>query len=248
MTGAPLPEVTAEGLRVGQAALDAGVGLKLTGGVAVWQRCPRARTAPLARQYADVDFVGRACDKAAIVDLLEELRYVQDAEFNALHGASRLFFWDRENDRQLDVFLDRVEMCHELDLSDRLGDDAITIPIADLLLMKLQIYETNDKDYLDIIALLADHQLGEDDRGIDLGRITGLLGADWGWWRTCTEVAARAAAFARELTDPDLGERVTGQVEELERRLEAVPKGRRWKLRARVGDRARWYELPEETH
>jgi hypothetical protein len=26
-----------------------------------------------------------------------------------------------------------------------------------------------------------------------------------------------------------------------------VPKGMKWKLRAKVGDRVRWYELPEEV-
>jgi hypothetical protein len=30
-------------------------------------------------------------------------------------------------------------------------------------------------------------------------------------------------------------------------RIEAEPKGRGWKLRARIGERKRWYELPEEV-
>jgi hypothetical protein len=29
--------------------------------------------------------------------------------------------------------------------------------------------------------------------------------------------------------------------------LEQAPKSRRWKLRDRIGERKRWYELPEET-
>lgn len=235
-------------MRVAQAAVDAGVRLKLTGGVAVWHRCASARSATLARAYADADFVGRARDKAIIVSLLEELGYVPDTEFNALHGASRLFFWDRVNDRQLDVFLDRVEMCHELDLRDRIDDDSLTIPLADLMLMKLQIYETNDKDYLDIIALLVDQPFTDEDRGLDVRRLTEVLGGDWGWWRTCTEVAGRAAAFARGLPDQTIAERVEAHVAELNRLLEDAPKSRRWKLRARVGERVRWYELPEETH
>ena len=248
MSGTPLPEVAAEGVRVARAAVDGGVPFKLTGGIAVWHRCPSARSAPLARAYADTDFVGRARDKATIVSLLEGLGYVPDTEFNALHGASRLFFWDRVNARQLDVFLDRVEMCHGLDLTDRIDDETLTIPLADLLLMKLQIFETNDKDYLDILALLADHPLTEDDSGLDARRLTEVLGADWGWWRTCTEVARRTAAFAQELPDRGIAERATAQVAELGRRLDDAPKSRRWKVRARVGERVRWYELPEETH
>lgn len=247
MTGAPLAEVSAEGVRVAQAAVDAGVALKLTGGVAVWHLCPRARSAPLARRYEDVDLVGLARETAAIVSLLEGLGYTPDSEFNALQGASRLLFWDRHNDRQLDVFLDRVEMCHELDLRDRLGGESVTIPPADLLLMKLQIYQTNDKDHLDIIALLADHAFTEADDGLGIDRLVSLLSSDWGWWRTATEVAHRTVSHAERLGNEDLVQRVTAQVQELDRRLEAAPKSRRWKVRARLGERVRWYELPEEV-
>ena len=34
--------------------------------------------------------------------------------------------------------------------------------------------------------------------------------------------------------------------EELEERIEAEPKSRAWRLRAKIGERKRWYELPEE--
>jgi hypothetical protein len=30
-------------------------------------------------------------------------------------------------------------------------------------------------------------------------------------------------------------------------RIEAEPKSRSWRLRAKIGDRKRWYELPEEV-
>ena len=51
------------------------------------------------------------------------------------------------NRRRLDVFLDRFEMCHQLDLRDRLGLEPPTLPLADLLLTKLQVVETTDKDF-----------------------------------------------------------------------------------------------------
>jgi hypothetical protein len=40
---------------------------------------------------------------------------------------------------------------------------------------------------------------------------------------------------------------VGARVEELKAAIERWPKSRRYKLRARVGERVRWYELPEET-
>jgi hypothetical protein len=48
---------------------------------------------------------------------------------------------------------------HTIDLRDRFELDDATLPLADLLLTKLQIVQLNEKDVLDILALLADHEL-----------------------------------------------------------------------------------------
>src|SRR3954451_16641319 len=87
--------------------------------------------------------------------------------FNALHGATRLNFHDAARDRPLDVLLDRFTMAHALDLRDRFTPGALTLPLAELLLTKLQVVSINAKDLRDIAALLLDHELG--DGGIDAG-------------------------------------------------------------------------------
>jgi hypothetical protein len=244
----PCAETIDEGRRVSAAALEAGVPLKITGGVAVAMRCPSARQAPLARNYADVDVVGRARDSRAIDSLLFGLGYQADTEFNAVHGSSRMFFWDPLNERQLDVFLDEVMMCHHLDLKKRIDTDEPTLSLADLLLMKLQIVETNDKDYLDIIALLVDQPFTDDDSGINVSYIARLAADDWGLWRTTTMVAERAADYAAALSDFAKGQQVRAQVDRYVDEMTSVDKSRRWKLRDKIGDRKRWYELPEESH
>ena len=38
-------------------------------------------------------------------------------------------------------------MCHKLDLKDRLGLDKLTIPLADLLVTKLQVVEITEREY-----------------------------------------------------------------------------------------------------
>ena len=243
----PLADAVQEGRRVGQAALDAGVALKLTGGVAVALRCPSAGRAPLARSYADVDVVGRARDTAAITELLGGVGYEADAAFNAMHGSRRLYFWDPVHERQLDVFLDEVEMCHRIDLRDRLDTREPTLTLADLLLMKLQIVETNDKDYLDILALLVDQPFAGD-TGIDLSYLASLAADDWGLWKTTTTVVQRAADYAAGLDGFTRADVVRAQADRYVQALEEAPKSRRWKLRARIGERKRWYELPEEAH
>jgi hypothetical protein len=247
-TAAPLEDPLAEAARVLDAASAAGLSLRATGGVAIALICPSALRPPLQRHYQDIDFVGRANRAEKITTFFSELGYVPEEEFNALHGQRRLFFLDPAHDRQADVFLDRIEMCHRLELKDRLDVHEETLSPADLLLSKLQVVETNQKDYTDTIAILSDHQLTEDESGIAVGRVTEICASDWGWWRTVTMVAERTREFA-ELSESSHGAEHAQAVErihELERILDEVPKSRRWKMRARIGDRVRWHEAPED--
>jgi len=216
------------------------VPLRLTGGVAVALRCPSAAAAPLAREYKDIDVVTVGSGRDATAALLESLGYVADREFNVLHGARRLFFWDPANERQLDVFVDQARLCHEIDFRPRIAVSGRTLPLADLLLMKLQVVETNEKDLIDVCAILADHDLSEDESGVNSAYLAALAAGDWGLWRTLGMVAERGEDFARGLDGFDRGELVAG-------RLERAPKSRGWKMRARIGERKRWYELPEEV-
>jgi hypothetical protein len=243
---ATLADPVEEAVRITDAAGAAGVALRVTGGVGVALRCPSASSEVLRRSYADVDTAGRVRQRREITALLTELGYAPDEAFNALHGGRRLFFWDAAQGRQIDVFLDRIEMCHTVDVSQRLDVHARTLPLADLLLAKLQIVETNRKDLLDIVTLLHDHDFTDGEEGLNLSYLAGLAGADWGLWRTTTMIAERAAQFARELDGFDGATRVHDQVRVYLEGLEAAPKTRGFRLRARIGDRKRWYELPED--
>jgi hypothetical protein len=243
----PLADLPEEARRITTAAADGDVTLRITGGVAIGLRCPSAAQPPLHRDYADIDCVSSGRQRQEVTALFERLSYQPDTAFNAIHAQSRLFFWDTANSRQLDVFVDKVHMCHTIDLRGRLDTHAQTLSLADLLLTKLQIVETNHKDLIDILALVTDHPFTQDESGINLAYLAGLAGDDWGLWRTTTMVAERADRLARELdgfTDAGLvHERVCDYLQT----LEDVPKRRGWKLRARLGDRKRWYELPEEN-
>lgn len=236
----------AEGSRIATAAAETGVDLRLMGGVGVALRCPSASAPPLARSYADVDLAGRREDSRTILELLVRLGYRPDTQFNTLHGSSRLFLWDEANGRQVDVFLDTFQMCHRLDLSRRVQVPGDTLPLADLLLTKLQVVETNEKDLKDIAAILVDHPLTDDDSGIDVSYLATLAAKDWGLWKTITIVAERADRFAIATTEFGRSGHMRQQVRDLLERLAQEPKSRAWRLRDRVGERVRWYETPEE--
>jgi hypothetical protein len=239
----PLAEHLAEAERLIEEARRRGTTLRALGGVAVQMRCPSARQPPLARQPKDLDFASSSKHRSQVIELFRDSGYQADDEFNALHGKTRLFFWDDSNARQADLFLDRVTMCHTLDLSDRLDAHPHTLSVSDLLLLKLQVFETNDRDYKDALSLLLDHAGGD----VDVDYIAEHLAADWGWWRTATMVLERLDRYARELDGFDRAGDVHHLIRDLLGAIEARPKSRRWKLRARIGERARWYELPEET-
>lgn len=222
--------------------------MRLLGGVAIATLCPSSRRPPLARAYGDIDLATTGIAKKSVMELVTALGYAGDKEFNMLHGHRRLYYWDERNRRQVDVFVDEANLCHRVDLKKRLDLVPLTLSLADLTVLKLQVVETNEKDYLDICALFADHDLSQDDSGINATYIAELIASDWGLWRTLGIVADHSEKFALGLEDFDAGELVAERLRRLREELDRAPKTRSWKLRSRIGDRKRWYELPEEVH
>jgi hypothetical protein len=246
---APVPTLedpAAEARRVLDLAAEANVDIRVIGGVAVRLRCPSTREEPLARSYRDIDYAIRAADVRQVTELFTFAGYQPDGEFNALHSRQRLCFWDPAREREADVFVDSFAMCHTFDFRRRLTIDRHTLPLADLLLFKLQVVETNDKDYKDAVALLADHTTQAD--GLNAQWIAQFLARDWGWWRTVTMLLDRVDTYAEHLPLFEGAAIVRHNIRALREVIEQEPKSRRWKIRSRMGERIRWYEIPEETH
>jgi len=243
----PLLDPVAEGRRIAEAAAARGLPLRLLGGVAIALLCPSARRPPLAREYGDIDFATTASARSEVAALMESLGYAGDREFNLLHGHRRLYFWDESNQRQVDVFVNEANLCHRINLGARIEAVPLTLSLADLTVLKLQVVETNEKDYLDICAIFADHALGTDDNSVNSVYIADLTVSDWGLWRTIGMVAERSERFALELEGFECGELVAERLRRLRAELDSAPKTRGWKLRSRIGERKRWYEIPEEV-
>jgi len=244
----PLADPVAEATRIGESAAERGLRLRVLGGVAVAILCPSSRRPPLKREYADIDLATTGSDRDGVVELMGSLGYAGDREFNMLHGHRRLFFWDEDNGRQVDVFVDEANLCHRIDLRRRLEIAPLTVSLADLTVLKLQIVETNEKDYLDICSIFADHEITDDESGINGAYIAQISAGDWGLWRTMEMVAERSQRFALDLPQFDQADLAVERLRSLRSTLVSVPKTRRWRLRARVGEKKRWYEIPEEVH
>lgn len=243
-----------EALRLVGLADAAGIPLRLLGGIAVAARVPTWRVRA-DRPGRDIDFATDRASRRAVTELLEGQGYVADRRYNVANGHKQLYFVDPAHERPVDVLIDRMEMCHTFDFSGDLSAGGPTLPLADLLLSKLQVVRINRKDILDVLILLAEFPLvdGPADSGIEVRRITKHTSADWGWWRTTTGNLAAIRSFAEHDLAPgdlDVGRpnrfEPGAQVLELERRIEAAPKSMGWRVRARVGERVPWYDEPEE--
>ena len=248
LTGTNLPaaDVIAEAERISAAARAGKVPVKLVGGAAVNLHSRSAREAPLKRKYGDLDFVASSKQQASVQKLFESLGYEGDRRFNTLNGHQRLLYLDGVNGRQIDIFIDRMKMCHVIELADRLGGDDACLTPADLLLSKLQVFEVNMKDLVDSIALLLDHPIADhDDDAVNAAYLAQLLSQDWGLYRTLQLNTARVRDAAKELPVP--ADTVNQRLDQLWERVDAHPKSLKWRLRAKVGDRMSWYELPEEV-
>lgn len=253
LTNRPLDQPLDEALRLIRQAGLHGLQVRLIGGLAFRARCPEW-SAGAQRPHHDIDLATRSKDRRALGELLEACGYVGDREYNAVHGDRQLYFVDPAHARPLDVLVDRMEMSHAFAFADRLEVDPVTLPLAELLLSKLQVARINRKDILDALALLSDYPLSyRADRGIDMDRVTRLTSRDWGWWRTTTGNLEILARFVRSELQP--GELEFGrpprfdaleQVRQLRAAVDATPKGLHWRLRAGIGDRMPWFEEPEE--
>ena len=238
-----------EAVRVLENAASKGVVLRLLGGMAFYLRCPSARSGILARSYIDVDFIGHARQSSDIKRLFGELGYAPRERFNAIHGSRRLGFMGSGQQERVDVFLDVFEMCHRFDLKVRMEIDSQTIPLADLLATKLQIIQTNEKDFGDMICLLLDHEVGDTDlRDVVNGEyLARLCSEDWGIYKTFTMKLAMLGVVVEswDLKQPEK-ELVAKRIGKLSAAIEEAPKSLAWRMRAALGERVRWYELPEE--
>lgn len=233
------------------AATERGVPLRLLGGLAV--RILTPDFPPRARDGQDLDFASVDTAKKPLMELFGDLGFQGDARFNTLHGDHQMFFRTPDGSRAVDVIMNQLTMCHTLEFRDRLTRMPYTLDVTDLLLTKLQVVEQNEKDAQDIIYLLSAFDVGSADEPgtIGLDRITAVIGSDWGWWRTVTgnldRVAELAGSSLRGLVPANARCDPGGQARALRAHADTCPKTMRWKMRARVGERVRWYELPEEV-
>jgi len=209
--------------------------------------------------FTDLDLAGYSRQRKQIVKLLEELRFRPVGILNALFGGRRLMYAHPRAAYHVDVFLDRLEFSHDVIFGQepgkgRLDLDYPTIPLADIVLEKLQIHNINRKDLVDLAVLLIGHEVSDGMEGnvIDGRYIARVLADDWGFWYDAKNNLQTLRSFVERCEAEGRLERgqaplIIRRVEALLRMIDDEPKTRRWAKRAELGTRRPWYREVEEV-
>ncbi len=238
--------------RIIKAGDDAGVILRVIGSLAFQLHCPKFGylQQAMGRAYTDLDFAAYGKQTGQIRDLMTKLGYTDNKEVFIVSGGERAIFDRSEIGLHVDVFYEKLDFCHVIRWEGRLEVDKPSIPLAEMLLEKMQIVQITEKDIIDTIMLLLEHPLGDKDHEvINIKRIAGLCAADWGLWRTTTMNLDKVKVLAQDYSQltPEQKKRIQSQVQEALTRIEAEPKSMAWRLRSRVGDRVKWYKDVDEV-
>jgi hypothetical protein len=242
-----------EALRIIERARENGTPIRIMGAIAIRLHAKKilGQGQPLKRNITDMDFVGYNNDKTKIETFITESGYDQQkAVLTPGLLLNRLIFFSKKDpSKHIDVFLDQLQMCHTINFRNRLEVDYPTIPLAELLLEKMQIVKINEKDIKDTLALLVEHDIGKgDDETVNAELIAGTLSRDWGFCYTVTTNLSNLKKFTESyaISEEERGI-ITQRIDKLVQRIESEPKSLKWKMRAKVGTSRKWYEEVEEV-
>jgi hypothetical protein len=237
-----------------RAAATSGLAVRVLGGAAVFHRLSGDARGEFERIRPcphDIDLLSRPKTSGQVKELFMSLGYVADERLNAWHGDSRqrYFHLDEEGRPkvEVDVFLGKPPLCHEIDFMSRLDLPGPAMSATDLLLQKIQIHDATEKDLLDTAFLLSEFPLVDDEDGLEVlstARVVALLARDWGFYYDAMANLEKVDGITALPTA--LADRARQAAGALRHAAEQAPKPRRWTLRAKVGTRAQWYEDVEE--
>ena len=220
-----------------------GVRLRLLGGLAFKKLCPSSMDPRYFRENKDIDLMGKREDSREIVKTMETLGYKPRELFNKLNMGQRLIYYDMGNRRRVDLFLDEFVMCHRFNFKESILAGTYTLPITQLLMTKLQVVEKTEKEYKDLIVAFHDFDVTSEG-GIRGDVIADLCSKDWGVYTTFIKTLESLIMKTEGLGDEERAV-VVSRIQKLVSMMEAAPKSFGWKMRARIGERTRWYDLPD---
>jgi len=211
--------------------------------------------------FTDLDLMGYSRQGRAISGVFEKLGFKPDNMVNGFFGDRRLIYYEGSGKFHVDIFLDKLEFSHDVEFGKKPGEgrlelDFPTITLSDIVLEKLQIHKIGRKDLVDLMILFFGHDVKPAANGekeaVDAGYIAGLLSDDWGfWYDACQNLLKTRQLMGTFVSEGRMkveqASRIEARIGGLEAALRAVPKGRHWEKRAKVGTAKPWFREVEEV-
>jgi hypothetical protein len=227
--------------------------IRAIGALAFRIHCPKFKYIEYStgRVLTDIDFMAYSKDVNRIEKFLKELRWseILTHRIYGMQAMRRIYNSPEDPDFHAEFFFDKLVMSHDVDFRGRLEIDSPTISLIDLLLEKLQIAQINEKDVIDVIVLLREHDVGNVDKEtVNAEYLSKVCSNDWGLWKTATTNLEKVKGFVPGyaiLKDEDRKD-VISKVERLQKSIEEHPRSFGWKMRARIGEKQKWYRDVEE--
>lgn len=229
-----------------------GVPMRLLGALAIATHCSKSLDLfqSSQREITDIDVMTISSRFEDVVKTLEEHGYNYNKQLYAIHGLSASRLVCKGPRGTLDAFFDKLDMCHTIGFKDRLRLDYPTITVSDLLLEKMQIVKINQKDVIDTMILLREHDVKEtEDEAVNISYVAGLLSKDWGFYYTVKTNLDKILGFLPTsifLEESDK-ESIETRIKKILDAMEKEPKSFRWKTRAKLGPKVKWYNDVEDV-
>jgi len=259
-----------ESMRLVEAAGKKGIPLRILGGLAIAIHSPevkdtaiklkRTGTGSEGQEYSDIDLMSYSKHKGNAERFFAEEGYVMRTTTLPSAYSQRQIYYHPRGWFYVDLFRDKLLVAnHPLDFRGRLELDYPTVPLADLLLEKIQIWEAfSEKDLKDCLILLKAHDVGDGEDEVNGSYMAQLLASDWGFWYTATtnlrrirdlmerldEVGRKVGIEPNVLIEKDR-EDIIRKLDLLLKLIEDEPKSLKWKMRSKIGTKRVWYNIVE---
>jgi hypothetical protein len=251
----PAPSVFVEEAKACvQDAHGQGMMIRVMGGLAIYLHCQDYEKLwdDLGRLgskvFTDIDYVSYGKYRRQLLTFFENRGFTINQKMLYLYGKDRQIYFG-DTIPMVEIFYDKLEMNHTIQYARRLETDSPTLALAELLLQKIQMVGMHEKDFKDTIVLLRAHELGEDDNDrINLKAIGERLFSDWGFYHTATtnlQKTRDSLSKYKVLGEEDISV-VDGRLDQLLKYLEEGRKSVKWKLRARIGTKVKWYNVIDD--
>ena len=227
--------------------------IRLMGFLAFIHHCPKYSIwyEKMERIVTDIDLVCLNKHRNQVEEILISKGYGLNVTDGMGLEMDRIMANNEKEGVHIDVFVDKLSMCHEINFKNRLGIDNPTIPLADMLLEKMQIVRINEKDIKDVIILFREHAVEEDknQEAVDTRYVAKLLAKDWGFYHTVEKNLALVKEYLDQydILSQDDKQDVHEKVDAVLKSMKGEPKGMKWQMRAKLGESSKWYNDVEDV-